>query len=470
MLGQGRYEGENKDQVRHGVGVYYYPNKFFKYEGEWKNGKKHGTGKLILGDGGYYEGAFVEGEIEGNGERVYGHSGARYVGHFSKGERHGLGRYETSDGSYYEGNWFYNKKEGFGSSQAANGTVYEGEWHNNIKHGEGMLVFPDGCKYDGCLVNGLRHGHGRYEMADKSVYEGQWKNEMFQGEGTLTHHSGIVRVCPWVKGKPFSNPSAFMFQSKKHIRLDHGKPFSFTVAVVDEKGDIFEEESGRLVQLKVSRKVKTGEEEWFNMLVRKTSESDEFVHTSRSTPNTPFSSSCDLELENYLEDIETPFKQACPIPTVKGIVCFKNVYLPTFPSDVKDKAFNKLNKAKSLIDKVILFENSAAFSDGDECTETTSESNLKDGKAKSRKLHPLRQSENRRNQMRTEDNTRTSMSKPTNRSSKTATEGGKVPKFQLSEDLFIGAFDVTENPFALQIPLKKHPVYSGTPSIVKLVK
>ena len=469
----GRYQGETKNQARHGVGVYLYPNRFFRYEGEWRDGKKHGTGKLILGDGGYYEGAFIEGEIEGNGERLYGHSGARYVGHFIKGERHGLGRYEGSDGSSYEGNWFYNRKEGYGSGQEADGGVYEGEWHNNVKHGEGLQVSADGSKYEGGWVNGMRHGHGKLQMADKSVYEGQWKNDMYHGQGTLKHCSGIVRICPWVKGKPFSQPVAFMFQSKKNARIDHGKPITFSVAVVDNNGNTFEEESGRLVELRVARRGKPGEDpktekmEWLNLLVRKTSDYDHYVHTSRSTPNTPFSSGKSLSVDQK-EEAESPFKMLAPAPTVKGFVSFRNVYLPTFPSDLKDKAFNKLNNVKAMIDKVMIFENPLTVSDGDEAGEALSDTNLLRNKSKGKRVDNLKVL-NRRNSMRTEENKRDNVP-PRSSLTYTAVDGAKTPKFALSEDLTIGAFDATEDPFALRISAKHHPVYSGTPSLMKLLK
>ena len=40
------YIGETLNQMRHGYGVYFYKNKFFRYEGDWVKGKKHG--RIIL--------------------------------------------------------------------------------------------------------------------------------------------------------------------------------------------------------------------------------------------------------------------------------------------------------------------------------------------------------------------------------------------------------------------------------------
>ena len=39
-----------------------------------------GQGKLVFGDGSYYEGSFVDGEIEGHGFRVFGSTGCSYTG------------------------------------------------------------------------------------------------------------------------------------------------------------------------------------------------------------------------------------------------------------------------------------------------------------------------------------------------------------------------------------------------------
>ena len=71
-----------------------------------------GHGKLVLGDGGYYEGTFVNGEIAGHGYRVFGLSGATYSGQFHNGEMHGQGLFRRPDGEQYEGTWNQGKKEG----------------------------------------------------------------------------------------------------------------------------------------------------------------------------------------------------------------------------------------------------------------------------------------------------------------------------------------------------------------------
>ena len=73
-----------------------------------------GHGKLLLGDGGYYEGAFAYGEIEGHGYRVFGLTGATYSGQFHRGEMHGQGILRYPNGEQYEGSWAKGRKEGDG--------------------------------------------------------------------------------------------------------------------------------------------------------------------------------------------------------------------------------------------------------------------------------------------------------------------------------------------------------------------
>ena len=71
-----------------------------------------GHGKLLLGDGGFYEGTFDNGEIEGHGYRLFGLSGATYSGQFHCGEMHGQGLLWYPSGEQYEGTWVEGRKEG----------------------------------------------------------------------------------------------------------------------------------------------------------------------------------------------------------------------------------------------------------------------------------------------------------------------------------------------------------------------
>ena len=54
------YEGQFKNDLKHGHGVYHY-NKKEKYEGEYADDEKHGKGILYYTDGSVYEGDWVNG-------------------------------------------------------------------------------------------------------------------------------------------------------------------------------------------------------------------------------------------------------------------------------------------------------------------------------------------------------------------------------------------------------------------------
>ena len=55
-----RYEGKlhPTSKLRHGEGLYRYPNSFFTYQGEYQQGLKHGKGTLTCKDGRTIEGTF----------------------------------------------------------------------------------------------------------------------------------------------------------------------------------------------------------------------------------------------------------------------------------------------------------------------------------------------------------------------------------------------------------------------------
>ena len=106
-----------------------------------------GRGKLLLGDGGYYEGSFVNGEMSGHGHRVFGLSGASYSGQFWRGEMWGRGLLCSRDGTQYEGEFVANRKEGEGCGQG----------------GGGWRVWPRGWRVKGVAKGVEGEGCGRRE-------------------------------------------------------------------------------------------------------------------------------------------------------------------------------------------------------------------------------------------------------------------------------------------------------------------
>ncbi len=93
--------GEQKNEIRHGKGIYLFPNGNV-YDGEWKN--KGGTGKMNgmgvnfnIRKKWKYEGQFKDDQWHGNGIYHYG-DGAFYIGGFENGNFHGFGTLLSADG------------------------------------------------------------------------------------------------------------------------------------------------------------------------------------------------------------------------------------------------------------------------------------------------------------------------------------------------------------------------------------
>ncbi|UJR29289.1 hypothetical protein I4U23_010503 [Adineta vaga] len=82
-----------------------YPNRN-RYEGEVKNEKKHGQGTLYYANGG------------------------KYKGNWENDLRHGYGINTWQNGDRYEGNWTNNRRSGQGTFYYANGEIRSCEWRN----------------------------------------------------------------------------------------------------------------------------------------------------------------------------------------------------------------------------------------------------------------------------------------------------------------------------------------------------
>ena len=97
----GRYEGEIKNGILEGKGIYYL-NNGDRYEGDFKNNKIEGKGIFYYNDGDRYEGDFKNDKKEGKGI-YYFHCGDRYEGDYKNDLKEGKGIYYGADGSRYEG-------------------------------------------------------------------------------------------------------------------------------------------------------------------------------------------------------------------------------------------------------------------------------------------------------------------------------------------------------------------------------
>ena len=101
-----KYVGENKNNLSHGQGTYYYANGD-KYVGEFKDGSKHGQGAYTYADGEKYVGEWKDGIKHGQGTYTWA-DGAKYVGEFKDGLQHGQGIEIDVDGSIIHNGEFNN--------------------------------------------------------------------------------------------------------------------------------------------------------------------------------------------------------------------------------------------------------------------------------------------------------------------------------------------------------------------------
>ena len=131
----------------------------YKYEGEWKDNKKHGQGTIISSDGGKYEGEWKD------------------------NKKHGKGILTFADGSKHEGEWDLGNKSGQGTMISSDGGKYEGEWKDNKKHGKGTEIFSDGGKYEGEWKYDNKSGQGTMISSDGGKHEGEWKYGEFRETG-----------------------------------------------------------------------------------------------------------------------------------------------------------------------------------------------------------------------------------------------------------------------------------------------
>jgi len=145
------------------------------YEGEYRDGLKHGRGVFRYANGDVYEGEFKDGRLNGRGVMNYA-SGSVYDGQYDDDKRNGFGVYTFANGNVYEGEWKGNKKHGRGTMRYANGDVFEGAFMDNNRNGSGVFRYANGDVYEGEYSDNFRHGRGIFKYANGDVYDGQWEN------------------------------------------------------------------------------------------------------------------------------------------------------------------------------------------------------------------------------------------------------------------------------------------------------
>eukprot|EP00003_Mantamonas_plastica_P015629 TRINITY_DN2638_c1_g1_i1.p1 TRINITY_DN2638_c1_g1~~TRINITY_DN2638_c1_g1_i1.p1 ORF type:complete len:1152 (-),score=433.31 TRINITY_DN2638_c1_g1_i1:36-3491(-) len=154
------------------------------YNGQWKNNLKHGNGVMAYPSGNVYDGQWEQDCKSGKGTMNWFDRNERYVGEWSKEKPHGQGTYswfganQQSPSSsaqflaynHYEGEFRFGRRWGNGVFYYSTGAKYEGEWKNDLKDGQGVFYFDDGNLFTGTFVKDRMQGFDKERSgADKSL-------------------------------------------------------------------------------------------------------------------------------------------------------------------------------------------------------------------------------------------------------------------------------------------------------------
>ena len=175
------------------------------YLGQIKEGKFEGKGELNIERISKYNGEFKNDLPEGKGIFEDYENNYKYDGDWLMGKKNGRGVLEFTDGTKYEGDFKNDLYDGNGIIKFNNGNVYEGEFvEGNIK-GKGKFVWNDGKKYDGDYEDFMKNGFGKFFWKEKKYYEGQWLNNKQHGQGKIVNDGseieGTFRFGKIIKGK-----------------------------------------------------------------------------------------------------------------------------------------------------------------------------------------------------------------------------------------------------------------------------
>lgn len=193
------YEGEIKDGLMHGWGIYYSSNGD-RYDGQFVTGGREGRGTCVFANGERYVGDFRADRRTGQGSMTFV-DGGRYVGGFQDGMLHGRGTMLYADGRKYTGYFRGGVRHGKGILLFANGDIYRGDFDEDRRTGLGVYRFADGATYTGKFLDGQRHGEGLYKHPGGEEYMGGFRYGKRDGEGLATLPGGQGVKGIWEEGK-----------------------------------------------------------------------------------------------------------------------------------------------------------------------------------------------------------------------------------------------------------------------------
>jgi hypothetical protein len=194
-----RYEGEFRNGLFNGWGVYAYKNGD-RYEGEFADDQKDGKGTFTGANGDKYVGEFAKDRKHGQGTLFF-KNGDRFVGAFENDCFQGSGTMAYQNGNRYVGEFNRGQKHGTGTFTYANGDRYEGSFQNDERTGQGTYAFKDGAVYVGSFKSGRRHGNGRYHYATGEEYIGEFRDGKKEGVGECVYPGGVKVKGLWKDDK-----------------------------------------------------------------------------------------------------------------------------------------------------------------------------------------------------------------------------------------------------------------------------
>ena len=245
------YEGEFKNNQRHGKGIVMNPDKTIQYSGMWKDDFEHGFGIRSV-DGGKYSGQWKNGEIKGEGKYIfevatfigtwendstgYGSisytNGDFYFGQWVDYKKHGDGFIIYKNLDIYNGNWVEDERSGIGFfldenkelfikgqweynefiegthmitiTKYENGDFYDGEYdENDNKEGVGFIVTHKNEIYKGEWKKNEKNGKGIMRYLNKDIYEGEWKKDKKSVDGKMRFASEVIYHGRWFYDRPY---------------------------------------------------------------------------------------------------------------------------------------------------------------------------------------------------------------------------------------------------------------------------